>query len=354
MGRPKGKEWDFVVVTKAVELGQQGDPEVQCIFCTHDPFRAGATRIRAHILGDRPGLGIAACEPEEDKVEAHAAAVAALKASQETTARLQIKKRKSDKLESHEASAAAASSTGRQSTISEGFEKVDRSGVDRAVASMWYANGLAFNVARNAYTRAAFKAVAKAGDGYTLPGSEALRTSLLDSVFSQVETQLQPARDSRERFGCTLTGDGWTNIQNRSLLNFLVVSPDGPVFEAVVDTSGEEKNAQYIADEFIKVIERVGSEKVIQVITDSAAACKAAGKLITERYPHITWTACASHVLDLLLEDIGKQTWAAGPIRKARKLVKFITNHHMAQALYRKHNSLQLLKPGMRQHKQVH
>ena len=28
-------------------------------------------------------------------------------------------------------------------------------------------------------------------------------------------------------------------------------------------------------------------------------------------------------------------------------MVKFITNHHMAHALYRKHNKLELLKPGM-------
>ena len=195
----------------------------------------------------------------------------------------------------------------------------------------------------------AFRAVSKIGPGYTLPGSESLRTTLLDSMFSHVEAQLQPARNNRVSLGCTLTGDGWTNIQNRSLLNFIVVTPNEPVFEAVVDTSGHEKNAQYIADEFIKIIERVGAENVIQIITDSAAGCKAAGKLITERYPHITWTACASHVLDLLLEDIGKLAWAAGPIRRARKLVKFITNHHMAQALYRKHSALQLLKPGMTQ-----
>jgi hypothetical protein len=128
-----------------------------------------------------------------------------------------------------------------------------------------------------------------------------------------------------------------------------VVTPEGPVFEAVVDTSGHEKNARYIADQFIKVIDSIGPENVIQVVTDSAAACKLAGSLITEQYPHITWTACRSHVLDLLLEDVGKLTWAAGPIRKARKLVKFITNHHMAQALYRKHSALQLLKPGRTQ-----
>jgi hypothetical protein len=96
----------------------------------------------------------------------------------------------------------------------------------------------------------------------------------LDSMYSHVETQLQPARDSRVSLGCTVTGDGWTNVQNRSQFNFIVVTPEGPVFEAVVDTSGHEKYARYIADQFIKVIDSIGPENVIQVVTDSAAACK--------------------------------------------------------------------------------
>ena len=53
------------------------------------------------------------------------------------------------------------------------------------------------NVARNAYTQAAFRAISDAGPGYTLPGSEALRTILQDSMFSHVEAQLQPEKDNR-------------------------------------------------------------------------------------------------------------------------------------------------------------
>ena len=80
------------------------------------------------------------------------------------------------------------------------------------------------------------------------------------------------------------------------------------MFEAVVDTSGHEKTARYIANEFIMVIKRIGPEKVVQIVTNSAAACKAASALVTKDYPHITWTACASHLLDMLLEDIGTQS----------------------------------------------
>jgi hypothetical protein len=45
---------------------------------------------------------------------------------------------------------------------------------------------------------------------------------------------------------------------------------------------------------------------LLQVVTDNAANCVAAGRLIEERYPHITWSPCVAHVCDLALEDIFK------------------------------------------------
>ena len=78
-------------------------------------------------------------------------------AIQKSTEQTQCRKRKASKLESLESSAAVASSSGGQSTIHEGFERLHRAGTDRAVAFMWYANGMSFNIARNAYARAAFK-----------------------------------------------------------------------------------------------------------------------------------------------------------------------------------------------------
>jgi len=70
---------------------------------------------------------------------------------------------------------------------------------------MWFADGLAFNVARNAYTTAIFTTVFNADPGYTLPGSEALGISLLDNTFNHIETLLRSARDSRDSLGCTVT-----------------------------------------------------------------------------------------------------------------------------------------------------
>ncbi|CAD6225607.1 unnamed protein product [Miscanthus lutarioriparius] len=61
-----------------------------------------------------------------------------------------------------------------------------------------------------------------------------------------------------------------------------------------------------LADLLEKQIDKVGKEHVVHIVTDNGANFKAAGRLLMERIPHLFWTPCAAHCLDLLLEDIGK------------------------------------------------
>ena len=55
-----------------------------------------------------------------------------------------------------------------------------------------------------------------------------------------------------------------------------------------------------------EVIEEVGAQDVVQIITDNASNYVAAGRMLEEKHPTIWWTPCAAHCLDLMLEDIGK------------------------------------------------
>jgi hypothetical protein len=56
------------------------------------------------------------------------------------------------------------------------------------------------------------------------------------------------------------------------------------MFLKVVDTGGETKDATYIAGQLIDCIREVGADNVIQVVTDSAAVCKAAGRLVEQEF----------------------------------------------------------------------
>ena len=80
--------------------------------------------------------------------------------------------------------------------------------------------------------------------------------------------------------------------RRRPLINIIANSPKGAMFIRAEDCSGEMKDAQFIADILIKSVEQIGPSKVVQVITDNAPVCKAAGLIVESRYDHIFWTPC--------------------------------------------------------------
>jgi len=85
---------------------------------------------------------------------------------------------------------------------------------------------------------------------------------------------------------------------------FIAVSEDGSMFLGAVNTEGEIKRKEYIAEKLISVIESVGPKNVVQVIIDNAANCKGVGLIIEQKYDHIFWTPCVVHTLNLALKNI--------------------------------------------------
>jgi hypothetical protein len=108
--------------------------------------------------------------------------------------------------------------------------------------------------------------------------------------------------------------------------------------------------ATYIANTICEAIEKVGSENVVRVVIDNVAICKSVGRMIEDKYPHITYNGCKAHGIDLVLEDIGKIDWVHKIVNEARTNIKFITNYHKSQALFREFSSkeinLELLRLG--------
>eukprot|EP01018_Ginkgo_biloba_P020653 Gb_39231 [translate_table: standard] len=72
----------------------------------------------------------------------------------------------------------------------------------------------------------------------------------------------------------------------------IVVCPKGSMFLNAVDCNWELKDATFIANILIDAIESVGPSNVVQVITNNARVCKAAGLLVEARYENIFWTPC--------------------------------------------------------------
>jgi hypothetical protein len=214
---------------------------------------------------------------------------------------------------------------------------------------MWgrafYGNGLSFHLINDPHFKATVEATVDFGENYKLPSLVSLRTTLLDKEKVSVAAELKSFMASTRSSKAVITSDGWSDTRNRPLLSLLMVTPKDEKFLESVDTSGDTKDADFIAQVVGKAIEDVGAEIVVQVCMDSAAVCKAAGRKLEARFPHITFIPCTPHCLDLLLEDMGKLDWVSSVIAEARTALKFITNHHKSLALFRSLSKLELLKP---------
>ena len=105
-----------------------------------------------------------------------------------------------------------------------------------------------------------------------------------------------------EETGALLISDGWTSIQSRPIINALLSTPVGAKFLKAIDTSGQIKNAQFIADFIIEMVTSVGPENVVGVCMDGA--CKASFSIIEERFPHINCFICLTHSLDNFLKTV--------------------------------------------------
>jgi hypothetical protein len=129
--------------------------------------------------------------------------------------------------------------------------------------------------------------------------------------------------------------DGWTNTKPYHLINFLANSPAETYFLGSVDASSDVANINMLVDLLEKQIDKIGKEHVVQIVTDNASNYKAAGRELMKRIPHLFWTPCATHCLDLLLEDIEKINKFNTCINMAKKLSRFLYKHGQLHNLMR-------------------
>ncbi|XP_022880766.1 uncharacterized protein LOC111398038 [Olea europaea var. sylvestris] len=154
--------------------------------------------------------------------------------------------------------------------------------------------------------------------------------------------------------GVSIVSDGWSDKQKRPLINVMGASAGGAMFIKAINASGNIKDGEYLAATFIDAIKQIGSSNVVQIITDNASNYKSAGLSIETRYPHIFWTPCVVHSLNLALKSIYDPSekspqyayckWIVDLVSDVENIRNFIVNHEMALAIYNKYFKLCLLR----------
>ncbi|CAI5931735.1 unnamed protein product [Closterium sp. NIES-64] len=126
----------------------------------------------------------------------------------------------------------------------------------------------------------------------------------------------------------------------------------GAVFQEAVDCKAETNSGAFIMSVLQPVIEKVGPEHVVAICTDGGSNYVSATKLLQKKYPHIEFVPCATHVLDLLLEDFDSMAWAQEVVPVATDMISFIRSHTWTRAFLRcpelhgEEKSLQPLRPA--------
>ena len=116
------------------------------------------------------------------------------------------------------------------------------------------------------------------------------------------------------KYGVTILSDGWIDTSKRALVNILVSCCYGTMYLKTIDC-----NLVFLQT----TIKEVKVENVVQIVTDNASNCVSMGHILETEFPSLVWTPCASHCLDLLVEDIGKLSWVHEVHTRANFVVLF-------------------------------
>ncbi|XP_016189421.1 uncharacterized protein LOC107630719 [Arachis ipaensis] len=195
-----------------------------------------------------------------------------------------------------------------QTTINNIFKKNLREEVCLEISTFFYKNDIPFNVSRSEEYSRMFEKAIRYGQGFKPPSYHELRVPLLKKQVELVHQSLEGHRAYWKQVGCTIMTNGWTDKRRRTILNFLVNSPKGTIFLKSIDASHITKTADKIFKMIDDVVEEVGEENVIQVVTDNAANYKATGEMLMKKRKKLFWTPCAAHCIDLMLEDLKKKS----------------------------------------------
>ncbi|BAT78941.1 hypothetical protein VIGAN_02170400, partial [Vigna angularis var. angularis] len=97
------------------------------------------------------------------------------------------------------------------------------------------------------------------------------------------------------------------------------------------------------------VVEFVGDENVVQVVTDNAANFKVARELLMQKRERLYWTPCVAHCIDLVFEDFEKKFKVHElTIKKGRKITTYIYGRSMLISLLKKFTKgRDLIRPGV-------
>jgi len=170
-------------------------------------------------------------------------------------------------------------------------EKEEKEEIDIAIARAFYASGIPLATIENPFI---IQALHKINPEYQPPSRKSLSTTLLEKEYKQVSADINK-QIKNANYIC-LTSDGWTNIHQQSIINFMITTPQ-PIFWKAIETKENSHTGEYIAEQFDIVIKEIGVSKIAAIITDNASNMKKAHSILQKDYPNIIFLGNNFHLI---------------------------------------------------------
>ncbi|CAG4946713.1 unnamed protein product [Parnassius apollo] len=168
---------------------------------------------------------------------------------------------------------------------------------------------------------------------FKIPSSKTVATKYLDKIYREMRLELNEELNS-----CTylhLQCDGWSNIRNEGIINFLISKPR-PAYIKSLYTESNRHTSEYLCQEIEKVMQAYGENKFLVLIGDNARNIQKAFQLIKLKYPHVVPLGCCAHVLNLLCQDIIKVQEITLFIMQVITIIKYFKKSQRLTSLLRK------------------
>jgi len=120
-------------------------------------------------------------------------------------------------------------------------------------------------------------------------------------------------------------------------MNIIITTPEPVVYKSLSTTTSRH-TAEYVANELSIVIDSIGKDRCLGVVSDNAASMKKAWTILKNdpRYKDlpIAYYSCICHTLNLLVHDIFKLKNVSALEEIAKTIVKTINNTHILKSTF--------------------
>ncbi|XP_019198465.1 PREDICTED: uncharacterized protein LOC109192332 isoform X2 [Ipomoea nil] len=217
----------------------------------------------------------------------------------------------------------------------------------KSIGRFFYETGVDFDAIKSPSFVRMIKSIIGPFNTMKIPTCNDLKGWILQDAVKEMQEYTSDIKSVWAATGCSILLDGWVDSRGRKLVNILVYCPKGTVYRQSYDISAIDGNAVAMEDFLDSVIEEVGVDNVVQIVSYSTSTfMEDVGKRVNQKHKRIFWTVSASHCIELMLNKLAMMDAIKEILEKAKTITQFVYSNEDVLKLARKFCSTDLVKPS--------